>query len=208
MVEIKNNYRVAYNKFWQDVKEREPKEITTTRAVHYNSETRQFIVLFFNEEYLLDSDKETIYRKVDGLVPDMMDSIIILNYLAYAQPLQKSAPRWVSLKEIPGGMIFYPAFKKNCLLPLIEAFGHKVGQLTTVASSLGGQPTSGGDSSIIIRAFPEIPLCVIVWEGDEEVSANATILYDPSIVPMLHSESIIGLGMSLSSKLYNLAFKL
>ncbi len=208
MVEIKNNYRVAYNKFWQDVKERDPKEITTARAVHYNSEARQFIVLFFNEEYLLDSDKETIYRKVDGLVPDMMDSIIILNYLAYAQPLQESVPRWVSLKEIPGGMIFYPAFKKNSLLPLIKAFGHQVGLLTTVGNTLGGKPTSSGDSSIIIKAFPEIPLLVIVWEGDEEVSSNATILYDPSIEPMLHIESIIGLGMSLSSKLYKLAFRL
>jgi hypothetical protein len=48
---------------------------------------------------------------------------------------------------------------------------------------------------------------LIVWEGDEEVSANATILYNPSIVPMLHGESIIGLGMSLSDKLYKLAFK-
>lgn len=208
MVEIKNNYRVAYNKYWQNVKEREPNEITAARAVHYNSETRQFVVLFFNEEYLLDSDKETIYRKADGVVPDMMDSIIILNYLAYAQPLRESAPGWVSLKDIPGGMIFYPAFTKNSLLPLIKAFGHQVGLLTTVASSLGGQPTSIGDSSIIINAFPEIPLRVIVWEGDEEVSANATILYDPSIEPMLHIESIIGLGMSLSSKLYKLAFNL
>lgn len=84
MVEIRNNYRVAYNKFWQDIKKRDPEEITAARTVHYNSETRQFIVLFFNEEYLLDIDKETIYRKADRFVPDMMDSIIILNYLAYA----------------------------------------------------------------------------------------------------------------------------
>lgn len=205
MVEMKNNYRVAYNKFWRDVKKREPEEITAVRAVHYNSKTRQFTVLFFNKEYLLDSDKETIRRKADGLLPDMMDSIIILNYLAYAQPLQESAPKWVSLKEIPDATIFYPAFRKNSLLPLIKAFGHQVGLLATVARSLGGQPSSVGDSSIMFRAFPEIPLRVIVWEGDEEVSANATVLYDPVIEPMLHSESIIGLGMSLASKLCKLA---
>lgn len=205
MNEIRNNYRVAYNKFWQDIKKRNPEEITGVRTVQYNSETCQFVVVFFNEEYLLDSEKETIRRKADGFVPDMMDSIIILNYLAYAQPLEESSPRWVSLKEIPGGMIFYPAFHKTAILPLIEAFGHQVEQLTTVARSMGAQPGSFGDSSIIVRAFPEIPLCVTVWGGDEEVSANATILYDPSIVPMLHSESIIGLGMSLASKFSTLA---
>lgn len=205
MGDTKNNYRVAYNKFWQDIKKRDLEEIAVSRAVDYDSRTRQFSVLFFNEEYVLDSVKETIHRKADGFVPDMMDSIIILNYLAYAQPLQESVPRWVSLKEIPGGMIFYPAFHKTSILPLIEAFGHRAGRLTTIAPSLGGQPASSGDSSAIFKAFPEIPLCVVVWEGDEEVSANATILFDPSIVPMLHSESIIGLGMSLSSKLCKLA---
>lgn len=205
MGEIKNNYRVAYNKFWQDIKKRDPEEIAVARAVNYDSESRQFSVLFFNEEYVLNSVKETIHRKADGFVPEIMDSIIILNYLAYAQPLQESVPRWVSLKEIPGGMIFYPAFHKTSILPLIEVFGHQARLLTTVARSLGGQPSSSGDSSAIFKAFPEIPLCVVVWEGDEEVSANATILFEPSIVPMLHSESIIGLGMSLSSKLYKLA---
>lgn len=205
MGESKNNYRVAYRKFWQDIKKRNPEEIAAARVVDYDSGTRQFSVSFFSEEYVLDSDKETIQRKADGVVPEITDSIIILNYLAYAQPLQESVPRWVSLKEIPGGMIFYPAFHKTSILPLIEAFGHQAGLLTTVAPSLGGLLASSGDSSAIFKAFPEIPLCVVVWEGDEEVSANATILFDPSIVPMLHSESIIGLGMSLSSKLYRLA---
>lgn len=207
MLEIKSNYRVAYDKFWQDIKQMDPEAITAARAVHYNLDTRQFSVLFFNEEYLLDSDNESIWRKADGFVPDIMDAIIILNYLAYARPLPITAPRWVSLKEIPGAMIFYPAFRKSCIFSLIEAFGQQVERLTTIARCLGSQPSSIGDSSIIINAFPEIPLCVAVWEGDEEIEANATILYDPSIGPMLHNESIIGLGLSLTNKLCKLAME-
>jgi len=87
---------------------------------------------------------------------------------------------------------------------LIEAFGHQTGRLMTVARSLGGQAGPFGNESVVLRAFPEIPLCVIVWQGDEEVKANATILYDPSIELMLRSAISIDLGVYLAGQLKRL----
>jgi len=199
---METNYRVAYDKYWQDLKRKVPEEIATQLAVTYCSDTRQFVVTFFNSEYVLDCNTETIFRKTDGHIPEIMASIIMLNYLAYAHSSRETAKKWVSLKEIPnGGMLFYPAFHKNSIIGLIEAFGHRSKDLLECAITLGGQPASFGDASAIFQAFPEIPLCVIVWEGDEEVRANATILYEPSIEHLLHIESVIGLGMYLASKL-------
>ena len=199
---METNYRVAYDKYWQDIKRKVPEEIATQLAVTYCSNTRQFVVTFFNSEYILDSNTETIYRKTDGHVPEMTASIIILNYLAYARSPQETAKKWVSLKEIPnGGTLFYPAFHKNSIVGLSKEFGHQPKRLLACAATLGGQPASFGDTSAIFRAFPEIPLCVIVWEGDEEVEANATILFEPSVEHLLHMESVIGLGMYLASKL-------
>lgn len=198
---MESNYRVAYDKFWQDINMRDPEEIIVAREVAYNKDTKQFVVRFFSQEYIVDSIHETVYRKADGHTLDIMDAIVILNYLAYAQPLQECEPKWVSIKEIPGGMIFYSAFLKTAIAPLIEAFGQQAELLKTVGPSLGGQPSTMGDSSVVFKAFPEIPVCVVVWEGDEEVKANATILFDPSIEPMLHSESIIGLGISIANHL-------
>jgi len=199
---METNYRVAYDKYWQDIKRKVPEEIATQLKVTYSSNTRQFVLTFFNSEYILDCNNETIYRKADGHVPEMTASIIMLNYLAYARSPQVSEKKWVSLKEIPnGGVLFYPAFHKNSILGLIKAFGHQSKQLLASAAALGGQPTSFGDASVIFQAFPEIPLCVIVWEGDEEVRANATILFEPSVEYFLHIESTIGLGMYLASKL-------
>ncbi|MDP4128083.1 MAG: DUF3786 domain-containing protein [Bacillota bacterium] len=202
---MESSYRVVYDKFWQDIKKRDPKEITAVRAVSYNSDTRQFVVMFFNEEYIVDCEKETICRKADGHVPDVVATIIILNYIAYAHPLQESAPSWVSIKEIPGGMIFYSAFHKTAISVLIAAFGHQASLLMTVGRSLDAQAGPYGDASVVFRAFPEIPLCVIVWEGDEEVRANATILYDPSIELMLDSAITIDLGIYLAGQLKRLA---
>lgn len=199
---METNYRVAYDKYWQDLKKKAPEEITAHLAVTYNSDIHQFSVTFFNSEYVLDCNTETIYRKRDGHVPDIVASILMLNYLAYAKSPQGTPKKWVSLKELPnGGMLFYPAFHKNSIIGLIKAFGSQSQQLLACASSMGGTPSVFGDASVIFQAFPEISLCVIVWEGDEEVRANATILFEPSIVQLLHIESAIGLGMYLSSQL-------
>lgn len=199
---METNYRVAYDKYWRDLKRKVPEEIATQLAVTYSNDTRQFVVTFFDSEYILDWATETIYRKTDGHVPEIAASIIMLNYLVYAKPLQETPKKWVSLKEIPnGGSLFYPAFHKNSIVGLINAFGHQPTRLLPCAAALGGKPASFGDASAVFQAFPEIPLCVIVWEGDEEVRANATILFEPSIEYMLHIESTIGLGMYLASQL-------
>jgi len=203
---METNYRVAYDKYWQDLKRKVPEEIATQLAVTYDSNTCQFVVTFFNSEYILDCNTETIYNKADGHVPEIMASIIILNYLAYARSPQEVDKKWVSLKELPnGGSLFYPAFHKNSIVGLIKTFGEQPKQLLSCAAALGGQPASFGDASAIFQAFPEIPLCLIVWEGDEEVRANVTILFEPSVEHLLHIESAIGLGMYLASQLKRLA---
>ena len=142
----------------------------------------------------------------------MTAAIIILNYMTYwddphkPESYQGSESSWVSLKEIPnGGALFYPAFLKNSIGVLVEAFGQKPQRLLSCCPDLGGLPAAFGSASATFRAFPEIPLCVIIWEGDEEIRANATVLYDPSVAQLLHIESVIGLGMYLSSRLKELA---
>ncbi|KLU67446.1 hypothetical protein DEAC_c06580 [Desulfosporosinus acididurans] len=201
---METNYRAAYDKYWNDIKKKLPEEVSAYRAVTFNSINHQFELNFFGSAYVFDCLSERICRKGDKYVPDIMGSIIMLNYLAYAGPFRKKENRWVSLKEIAnGGALFYPAFQKNSIIPLIKAFGWQSQKLLVSAAAMNGKPTNLGDASVTFQAFPEIPMCVIVWEGDEEVQANATILFDPSVKDFLHIESIIGLGMYLSEKLVN-----
>lgn len=203
---METNYRIAYNKGWHDLKGKEPEEIAARLAVSYSADNRQFTVTFFAEDYVLDCESETIWRKADGKVPEIMTSIIILNYLSYSEKAQKPAGEWVSLKEMPnGGALFYPAFHKNTIQVLIDSFGKQAQKLVSCATKLNGQPTSMGSAAVIFQAFPEIPLCIVIWEGDEDVPANATVLYDPTTSYLLHIETVIGLGMYVADKLQRLA---
>lgn len=200
------NYRIAYNKGWQDLKQKDPVQIAAQMEVTYLPDTQQFIVPFLNQNYLLDLNQETVVCQEEGKTPEIDAAILLLHYLSFFQSKAEVANKWVSLKEIPhGGSLFYPAFHKTAIHDLITAFGHQPHLLHKCAPILGGQAATFGDASAIFRVFPKIPLCVIIWEGDEEIAANATLLFDPSITYFLHIESVIGLGGYLAKRLVRLA---
>ncbi|HWR44508.1 DUF3786 domain-containing protein [Sporomusa sp.] len=183
-----------------------PEEIAASMDVVYLRDKQQFIVPYLNENFIVDCVNKTIQREKDGSFPGIGASILILHYLTFFQTREEVANKWVSLKEIPnGGMLFYPAFHKEAIGGLIKAFGQQASLLLECAKPLGGQPARFGDASAVFKVFPKIPLCVVVWEGDEEIAANATVLFDPSIAHFLHIESVIGLGGFLANRLIKLA---
>ncbi|XER15024.1 hypothetical protein SATMO3_53070 [Sporomusa aerivorans] len=180
--------------------------MASAMKVTYLSDKQQFIVPFFNENYIVDCNTQSICHAANGTVPGIGALILILHYLTFFETRAEPVHKWVSLKEIPnGGMLFYPAFHKESICGLIKAFGHQSSLLLECAKRIGGQQAGFGDASAVFQAFPQIPLCAVIWEGDEEVSANATILFDPSIEHYLHIESVIGLGGYLATKLIKLA---
>lgn len=203
---MQNNYRVAYDKGWQDVKLKEPADIAANMLVEYIPDRQQLVVPFLNENYIVDLAKETIVCAGSGEVPKIDASILILHYLSFFQASAEVAGKWVSLKEIPnGGMLFYPAFHKDAICGLIKAFGHQVAAFPDCAARLGGQPAKFGDVAAAFPVFPKTPLSVALWEGDDEIPANATMLFDPSIEHFLHIESVIALGEYLARQLIKVA---
>ena len=203
---METNYRIAYDKGWDDLKKKSPEDIANTMNVSYLSDKQQFIVPYLNENYIVNCNEQLIYNQADDTIPEIGTSILILHYITFFQTKAKLVNKWVSLKEIPnGGMLFYPAFHKESICGLIKTFGHQPSFLLECAKKLGGQPAPFGHASVVFKMFPQIPLCVILWGGDEEIEANATILFDPSIEYVLHIESIICAGNFLAKHLIKLA---
>ncbi|RDY23116.1 DUF3786 domain-containing protein [Romboutsia maritimum] len=199
---MKNNYYIAYEKEWKGLKKRKPEDVADIANISYCKIKNQFKVPFLNLNYILDCNNESIYRESDGYIPDIESSIMILNYLTFSKLFHVPNNNWVSLKEIPnGGALFYPAFYKSSILELIKSFGKDLKKFERSSKALNGIPTTLGDASYIFKVFPKVMICVVLWEGDEEISPNATILFKPSIEHLMHIESIIGLGSYIAGKL-------
>ena len=200
-----SNYKVAYNTEWSKLKKLDPLEIAKRLDVKYDDENKQFIVPFLNKDYILDIEHETIYRKDDNFVPSIDDSIIILNYLTYSSTNIEIHNKWVTLKEIPnGGVMFFPAFQNMTVKMLIKRFKDNIKEFEENALKLGGEKINFGDNAYKFKVLTKISICVVYWEGDEDFSSNASILFNPSIQHLVHIETVIGIGMCVANKLIDI----
>lgn len=199
---MESNYKVAYNAEWKKLKQLDPIDVSERLGVRYNSKEKQFIVPFLKEDYVLDFNHETIYRKNDNFRPSIDDSIIILNYLTFSSYDIKNDNKWVTLKEISnGGVLFFPSFQNMTVKKLIEKYGHDIKLFEKKALELGSEEVKFGDKGYKFDVLPKISICVIMWEGDEDFPSNASILFDSSIQHLVHIETVIGIGMSIANKL-------
>lgn len=197
-----SNYKVAYNTEWDKLKKLNLFDVSKRLEVEYCKNKKQITIPYFENDYILDFNTQTIYKNEDKTLLPITDCIILLNYLTYSNKYVANTNKWVSLKEIPnGGSLFYPAFYKSSIIDLIKNFGENIENFEKSSLNLGGKYIKFGDKAYEFKVLPKIKICVAIWEGDEEVTPNATILFEPSIQDLVHIETVIGIGMCVAKKL-------
>ena len=201
---MESNYKVAYDYEWKRLQQRDFNKVAKIRNVKYNEEKNEFTIKVFNRDYILNCNDETIRRSDDSYVPSAETGVMIVNYLSFTETDIHRSNKWVSLKEIPnGGMMFYPAFYKSSIVNLIKTFGEDSKSFKQCAQKLGGKEIKMGDIAFEFEVFPKVFSRVVIWEGDDEIEASATVLFDSSVQFIMHVESIIGLGGYIVNKIIN-----
>lgn len=132
------------------------------------------------------------------------DKLIILHYLNTAKG-SPATGRLITFKELPEGGVYYLTFIKRTIKPLLDAFGQNLGRLLEIAAKIGGERVDMGDVSIKIKALPHVPVTLILWQGDEELSSEGNILLDSSITDYLPTEDITVLCEIIAWKLAKIA---
>jgi hypothetical protein len=128
------------------------------------------------------------------------DRLIILHYLNTADGAP-FAGKPLTFKELPEGMIYFPTFVKRAVKPILDKYADAPEALMAAAEKLGGVKSEGGDFSFKLKALPRVPITLTLWLGDEELPAEANILFDGSITDYLPTEDITVLCEILAWKL-------
>ena len=117
------------------------------------------------------------------------NQILILHYLNGIKPIPP-ANKLVSFKEIPSGEFYYPAFAQRSIKPLLRVFGRNPEGFKQAAAKLGGKPAAGADVGVILHVFPQVPVTLLFWCGDDEFPPDLTILFDATLPEVLSTEDI------------------
>ncbi|TDA67707.1 MAG: DUF3786 domain-containing protein [Clostridia bacterium] len=174
--------RAALAKAWSELQASDPVAIEDRCGVVYDRGPGGIMVPFFLTQYTVHTGTKTFSPE-----PGLQEQVLILHYLLHASGTPLTG-RWISFRELPGGSLYMDAFRRRALLPLMGTFGNSAPGLLEAAAAYGREVGEWGHASVILRPFPRVPVGVVVWEGDEELPANASILFDSSAPDYLPTE--------------------
>jgi len=172
--------------------------ILKSGAVLTNNQNH-LVIDYYNRQHLVAIvDGEVITE--DGNKVSLNDATLILQYLTQCSGLPPRG-RWISFLELPDGMHHYVPFINDACNPISRAFGNQPEKLLTRTKLFGGVLGTLGDYSVVLPAFPKLPLTIVMWQGDEEFPPKTTILFDAIAPHQLTTAALWVLGCELTKKL-------
>jgi hypothetical protein len=192
-------YEDAINLAWEDLVTRDPVEISKIGHIPYDPEKEEFTMNFLGDEFRISISRRTVKFQIGDDVFSFL-AVLLLHYLVNAKDLNLTG-KLLTFRELEGGDIYYPAFCARGINKITQEFGAEPSLLKVAGERLGAKEGKHGDVSIVLEVFPKVPVSVILWEGDDEVSPSSNMLFDSSIKELLPTEDVAVIGGFVASAL-------
>ena len=210
-----NGYMDAYKTACEAFLKLDPREISLTSNSIYHDDQNTIILKYLNVEYNVNCATGDVFRVEEKISGDRIQEgardgsgaaskqisteisvtptvkLLIMHYLLNAKKIPLTG-KLISFRDVKGGgRNYFSTFQKRALTPLQKTFDEEVSRLISAGQKLGGVAGTLGDSSVTINVFPLIPVTYVLWQGDEEMSSSAAILFDENINKLLPCEDIV-----------------
>lgn len=183
-------YEIALNLAWENLAKLDPEEISRRNETEYDRKEKRLVINFLQDNFIIDlSARQVFYSSLKTKSKNFI-SVLILHYLIGVKDIPLSGKK-ISFKDLPGGDFYFPAFRQNCLLPLIRAFSDRPQDLLDKTKHLEAMAVPLGDSAVEVKTFERFPITAVVWGKDSEFSGEANILYDAATKEFLPTEDVV-----------------
>jgi len=183
---------VAHEGLWEQLVGLDPQKTAQRAKCQYLTDPQRYIITFLNTEYVVNLSDREISSVQPGSQPvpaEFLEQLCILAYLINAQDLSL-ASKFAKPETLPGGQFFFRGHHSLPTAKLEEAFGWCLERLYEVGEQFGAKRCEFGDASIELYILPRIPLTMIVWAGDDEFPARASILFDQTAASHLPLDAL------------------
>jgi len=163
-------------------------------------EPNGIVINYLNQPYRIMLPDGKILSEDNGTEAPLRDKILILHYFTGARGTPATG-KLIAYKQLPGGISYFPAFSQRAIAPLVNHFADNPELLVKAVARLGGREADYGDVSVTVNAFDHVPIILVLWKGDEELSPNGNILFDANISDYLSTEDVTVLCETIIWKL-------
>ncbi len=160
----------------------------------------EIIVQYLNRSYQITLPDIKLALVESAEEVPIRDKLLILHYFISARGTT-AAQRLITFRELPAGSVYFPTFSQRTIKPLLAHFGKEPRLLLEAGAKLGGYKVDLGDTALTLNAFSRVPITIILWRGDDELSPQGSILFDATIADYLPTEDITVLCEIIAWKL-------
>lgn len=119
---------------------------------------------------------------------------ILLSRLILEGTLHSAAGAMLAYTEMPWGNVYAAQFRGRCILRLAGTYGAALPAFAQACEKVGGRPVKAGDAAYDLPFAPGLTVRLILWEGDEEFSSTAQILFSDNFSAAFSAEDIAVVG--------------
>ena len=189
---MKNNYQ-KLSAMWQDMFRNMPDKEEKSVALGIPVQNNKVHITYYSRPYLLDFITGKISSLSENKEIPFYHKMFIYHLFWYSSEFPFAAKEYVPLQDVPSTKVFYAAFQKS-IPPLTAHFNGRIDAFCKACESLGGIKLPFGDAGYSIPIWGNLYLQIILWDGDEEFPASATILFDKNICQFTHPETVVTIG--------------
>ncbi len=182
-----------------ELRARQGGEVAARAGARWEATQQRLTIVYWGKTYTVVWPTLTVQDAAGQTArPDV--AAILLSYLARADG-EPAAGRWLSFRELPDAGFYHQAFDSYTGQRLASAYGTAPERLALACRAEGGEPIAVGDVGFAFVALPRLRLAVALWEGDEEMPAQARVLFDAAASHYLDAAGLAGLGGQLTGRL-------
>ncbi len=172
------SYQDALNKAWTELLEVKKQDI--------------YSLSLLSDEYTVDINNQSVLSLSCNAKASEHISILILHFLIKEiEGLPKLTESWISFQELEGGKGYYPTFYKRVIAPIVKKYAKSPSELVSLIERFSAKKIQLGDFGIVLETFKNVPILITFWKADEELSAEANVLFDANIKNIFSTEDIV-----------------
>ncbi|HUS71488.1 MAG TPA: DUF3786 domain-containing protein [Sedimentisphaerales bacterium] len=171
---------MAHEGLWEQLNKLDRQETAKRAKCQYLTDPQRYVITLLNTEYVVNLADRQIFSTQPSLPPtpaEFLEQLCLLAYLINAQDIPL-ANKFVGPENLPSGQFFFRGLHSLPTERLEETFGKSPERLYEVSEQFGAKRCEFGDASVELYVLPRVPLKIIIWRGDEEFDARASILFD------------------------------
>jgi hypothetical protein len=184
---------MAHEGLWEQLEKLDCVETAQRADCEYLGYRESYSINFLNTDYIVDLIEKQIYFNDGDSLPKpaaFLEELCILAYLINAKDIQL-ANKLVRPESLPGGQFFFRGIHKLPTEKLEKAFGAQPQVLLEASKKFNAQKCEYGDESISLYMLPRLPLTIVIWGGDDEFDARASILFDQTAAYQIPLDALL-----------------